>query len=67
MHRLSKGEPFKRFTVECKDKNNTLIFTNSLISPTVKLYKRHITQIIDNETDATIFTKQTVDNTSQTQ
>jgi hypothetical protein len=65
MHKLSKHEPFKKFTVKCTDTHNTTIFTNSLLSPLVKAYKRYISQIIDNETDATIFLRPIPNNTSQ--
>ena len=66
MHKLSKHEPFKKFTVTCADNHNTVICTNSLTSPLVKSYKRHITQVVDNDTDAVLFDKN-ANNTSQTE
>lgn len=58
MHHLSKKEPFKKYTVECSDNHKTVICTNSLGTPTVKLFRTFISRIIANETGAVLFTKQ---------
>lgn len=57
MHRLSKKEPFKKYTIECNDPKQTVICSNNLPPVSIGPLMRFIIRVTNNETGAILFQK----------